>query len=64
MDALMCSADFNVIFNGMECRVYAIKNTIHYGGMQHIDFLLYLRDEWVWIFASQCKPLSGEEVNE
>ena len=64
MDVLMCSADFNVTFNGMKCKVYAIKNTIHYGGMQHIDFLLYLHDEWVWIYANQCKPFPEEEVNE
>ena len=64
MDVSICSADFNVTFNGMKCKVYAIKNTIHYGGMQHIDFLLYLCDEWVWIYANQCKPFSEEEVNE
>ena len=64
MNVSICSADFNVTFNGMKCKVYAIKNTIHYGGIQHIDFLLYLRDEWIWIYANQCEPLSREEANK
>ncbi len=67
MDAFMCSADFNVIFNGMKCKVYAIKNTMHHGEYNRrntIEFLLYLHDEWVWIYANQFKPFSEEETNE
>lgn len=67
MDAFMCSADFNVTFNGMKCKVYAIKNTMHHGEYNRsntIEFLLYLCDEWVWIYANQCKPFSEEEVDE
>lgn len=66
MDVSMCSVDFNVTFNGMKRKVYAIKNTIYYGEYNRsnvIEFLLYLRDEWVWIYANQCKPFS-EETNE
>lgn len=67
MNVLMCSADFYVIFNDMECKVYAIRNTIRHGEYNLndiIEFLLYLDDKWLWIRSWCCKPLSGKELSE
>ena len=69
MDVSICSADFYVIFNGMKCKVYAIKDTVHHGEYNRsdvVEFLLYLNDEreWFWIYSNRCKPLSEKEFNE
>lgn len=67
MDVSICSADFYVIFNGVKCKVYAIKNTIHHGEYNRsdvIEFLLYLNDEreWFWIYSNRCRPLSEKNL--
>lgn len=67
MNVLMCSADFSVMFKDMECKVYAIRDTVRHGEYNlndTIEFLLYLDNEWFWIHSWRCKPLSGKEYNE
>lgn len=67
MNVLMCSADFYVIFNDMKHRVYAIKSTKHSGSytkVNIVELLLYVNDEWVWIYSKSCKPFQEEKSNK